>query len=82
MMQLSNYDGDNNFNNNPSFLMRKSSHLYTENASLKAWRGAMQHRERLFSLYLECFSSKNDLSHQYREMLDNVFPNEAELNVL
>lgn len=45
-----------------------------------AWRAALLQRERLFSLYIESFSSH--ISEDLICLLDRAFPNEAELNVL
>lgn len=56
--------------------------LYRSNASMHAWRSAVNQRDRLFNLYIDAFGKSESLKVEHREALEKAFPNEAELNVL
>ena len=49
---------------------------------MTAWRAALTQRDRLFKLYCEAFGKVENMTDADLELLDQAFPNEAELNVL
>ena len=49
---------------------------------MTAWKTALTQRDRLFQQYCEAFGKIENMTDDERELLDQAFPNEAELNVL
>ena len=72
---------------------RSATRYQSSNPSMLAWHSALENRDRIFKIYHGCFNNYNNGGsttaaaegmHQYTttQLIEKVFPNEAELNVV